>query len=150
VVEALIPRKVEIVPAPRKFIDEMKERAKRRVREARPQEPGLSVNAACTRIGLQLDSLPDSLRGRCKQAGIDDGSAPGTPTAESEELKAAVTGERQAAAGNEILKAAPSTSRPRGSDLGENPASSELGALQRARSESPGPTTAASRRRKVR
>jgi len=51
VVEALIHGKVEIVPAPRKFSDEMRERARRMVREARVQEPGLSINAACKRIG---------------------------------------------------------------------------------------------------
>jgi hypothetical protein len=50
-VEVLIPRKVGIVPAPRKFSDEIRERAQRMVREARQQEPGLLVNAACKRIG---------------------------------------------------------------------------------------------------
>jgi hypothetical protein len=49
------------VPAPRKFSDEMRQRAKRMVREARVQEPGLSVNAACKRIGPQLGILPDTL-----------------------------------------------------------------------------------------
>src|SRR4051794_41734905 len=65
----------------------MRQRAKRMVREARVQEPGLSVNTACKRIGPQLGILPDTLRGWCKQADIDDGLAPGVSTAESEELK---------------------------------------------------------------
>jgi transposase len=73
---------VEIVPAPRKFSDEMRERARRMVREARAQEPGLSVNAACKRIGPQLGILPDTLRGWCKQADIDDGLIAGTTTNE--------------------------------------------------------------------
>jgi hypothetical protein len=54
----------------------MRQRAKRMVREVRVQEPGLSVNAACKRIGPQLGILPDTLRGWCKQADIDDGLAP--------------------------------------------------------------------------
>ncbi len=70
------------MPAPRKFSDEMRDRAKRMVREARQQEPGLSVNAACKRIGPQLGILPDTLRGWCKQADIDDGLRPGTTTGE--------------------------------------------------------------------
>src|SRR3954454_6981573 len=65
----------------------MRERAKRMVREARQQEPGLSINAACKRIGPQLGIVPDTLRAWCKQADIDDGLTPGTTTAESEELK---------------------------------------------------------------
>ncbi|SFO44685.1 Transposase [Pseudonocardia ammonioxydans] len=64
------------MPAPRKYNDEMRERAKRMVGQARQQEPGLSVNAACKRIGPQLGILPDTLRGWCKQADIDDGLAP--------------------------------------------------------------------------
>src|SRR4051794_6364464 len=65
----------------------MRQRAKRMVREARVQEPGLSVNTACKRIGPQLGILPDTLRGWCKQADIDDGLVSGVSTAESEELK---------------------------------------------------------------
>jgi transposase len=42
------------------------------VREARGQEPGLSINAACKRIGPQLGVLPDTLRGWCKQADVED------------------------------------------------------------------------------
>ena len=52
------------MPAPRKFSDEMRQRAKRMVREARAQEPGLSVNAACKRIGPQLGILLDREKGR--------------------------------------------------------------------------------------
>ena len=49
------------MPAPRKFNEEMRQRAKRMVREAREQEPGLSVNEACKRIGSQLGIVPDTL-----------------------------------------------------------------------------------------
>jgi len=80
---------VEIVPAPRKFRDEMRDRAKRMVREARQQEPGLSVNAACKRIGPQLGILPDTLRGWCKQADVDDGRRPARVRGEDGQVGAA-------------------------------------------------------------
>jgi transposase-like protein len=97
---------VAIVPAPRKFSDEMRERAKRMVRQARQEEPGLSVNAACKRIGPQLGILPDTLRGWCRQADIDDGLAPGVTSAESEELKRLRRENAELRRANEILKTA--------------------------------------------
>jgi transposase len=106
---------VEIVPAPRKFSDDMRERAKRMVREARQQEPGLSVNAACKRIGPQLGILPDTLRGWCRQADIDDGVALGVTTTESEELKRLRRENAELRRANEILKTASAFSRRRSS-----------------------------------
>jgi transposase len=97
---------VEIVPAPRKHSDEMRQRAKRMVREARQREPNLSINAACKRIGPQLGILPDTLRGWCQQADIDDGLTPGTTTAESEELKRLRRENAELRRANEILKTA--------------------------------------------
>ena len=76
------------------------------VREARVREPGLSVNAACKRTGPQLGILPDTLRGWCKQADIDDGLAPGTTTAESEELTRLRRENAELRRANEILKTA--------------------------------------------
>ena len=103
------------MPAPRKFSDEMRVRAKRMVREARVQEPGLSVNAACKRIGPQLGILPDTLRGWCKQADIDDGLAPGVTTGESEELKRLRRENAELRRANEILKTASAFSQRRSS-----------------------------------
>lgn len=94
------------MPAPRKFSDEMRERAKRMVRQARQEEPGLSVNAACKRIGPQLGILPDTLRGWCRQADIDDGVRPGVTSAESEELKRLRRENAEPRRANEILKTA--------------------------------------------
>jgi transposase-like protein len=68
------------------------------------QEPGLSVNAACKRIGPQLGILPDTLRGWCKQADLDDGLASGVTTAESEELKRLRRENAEPRRANEILK----------------------------------------------
>ncbi|WP_093089844.1 transposase [Pseudonocardia oroxyli] len=97
---------MEIVPAPRKFSDEMRERAKRMVRQARQEEPGLSVNAACKRIGPQLGILPDTLRGWCRQADIDDGVKPGVTSVESEELKRLRRENAELRRANEILRTA--------------------------------------------
>lgn len=94
------------MPAPRKFSDEMRERAKRMVRQARQEDPRLSVNAACKRIGPQLGILPDTLRGWCRQADIDDGVAPGVTTVESEELKRLRQENAELRRANEILKTA--------------------------------------------
>ena len=88
------------MPTPRKFTEEMRQRAKRMVREAREQEPGLSVNEACKRI------VPDTLRSWCRQADIDDGLRPGTTTAESEELKRLRRENAELRRANEILKTA--------------------------------------------
>ena len=73
---------------------------------ARPveQEPGLSVNEACKRIGPQLGIVPDTLRGWCKQADVDDGLRPGTTTGGARGAQAAATGERRAAAGERDLE----------------------------------------------
>ncbi|SDH68316.1 Transposase [Pseudonocardia oroxyli] len=94
------------MPAPRKFSDEMRERAKRMVRQARQEEPGLSVNAACKRIGPQLGILPDTLRGWCRQADIDDGVKPGVTSVESEELKRLRRENAELRRANEILRTA--------------------------------------------
>ena len=92
--------------APRKHSDEMRERAKRMVREARQRERSLSINAACKRIGPQLGILPDTLRGWCKQADIDDGLAPGVTTAENEELVRLRRENAELRRANEILQTA--------------------------------------------
>jgi len=75
------------VPAPRKYPPELRERAQRLVREAREQEPDLSLNAAVTRIGQRVGVKPDTLRGWVKQADIDDGTRPGTTTADAAAIR---------------------------------------------------------------
>jgi transposase len=61
------------MPAPRKYPNELRERAQRLDVEAREQEPDLSLNAAVLRIGPRVGVNPDTLRGWCKQAEIDAG-----------------------------------------------------------------------------
>ena len=106
--EALNPREGGIVPAPRKYPQELRERAKRLVDEAREQEPGLSLNAAVKRIGPRVGVNADTLRGWVKQADIDTGRRPGTTTSEAARLKELEREVRELKRANEILLAASS------------------------------------------
>lgn len=65
--------------APRKYPDELRERAVRLVGEARVEEPELSLNAAVTRIGQEPGIKADTLRAWCRQAAVDAVAGPGTP-----------------------------------------------------------------------
>ena len=61
--------------APKKYPDELRERATRLAVEAR-QDPARKAGVL-RRIGEQLGINPETLRGWVKQAGIDVGRAPG-------------------------------------------------------------------------
>ncbi len=71
------------MPAPRKYNDELRQRAMRLVAEAWEQEPELSLTAAVKRIGPRVGVSVDTLRGWCKQADIDAGMRSGTTTADA-------------------------------------------------------------------
>ena len=94
--------------APRKYPDELRERAQRLVREAREEDPGLSLTAAVKRIGPRVGINVDTLRGRCKQADVDAGSTPGTTTADATRLKELEREVKELKRANEILLAASS------------------------------------------
>jgi transposase len=96
------------VPAPRKYPNELRERAIRLVAEARVEDPSLSVNAAVRRIGPRVGVVPDTLRGWCKQALVDAGQAPGTTTADAKTIKDLQRENRELKRANEILLAASS------------------------------------------
>ena len=78
--EALIPRKGGQMPAPRKYPDELRDRAVRLVMDMVEQPNGPSVNAACLRVGEQLGINGDTLRNWVKQARVDARQEPGTTT----------------------------------------------------------------------
>lgn len=96
------------MPAPRKYPNELRERAQRLVAEAREQDPNLSVNAAVLRIGPRVGVNPDTLRGWCKQADIDAGRAPGTTTSDGQRIKELEREVKELRRANEILLAASS------------------------------------------
>jgi transposase len=96
------------MPAPRKYPDELRERAIRLVREAREQEPDLSLNAAVQRIAPRVGVVPDTLRGWFKQRAIDDGRAPGLSTQDKARIRELERENRELKRANEILLAASS------------------------------------------
>jgi transposase len=96
------------MPAPRKYPNELRERAMRLVAEAREQDPELSKNQAVERIGQRVGVNPDTLRGWCKQAAIDAGTRPGTTTSDAARIKALEREVHELKRANEILLAASS------------------------------------------
>jgi transposase len=96
------------MPAPRKYPQELRERAVRLVDEARSQEPGLSVNAAVQRIGQRVGVNADTLRGWVKRFDIDAGRRPGTTTDDAARIKNLEAEVRELKRANEILLAASS------------------------------------------
>ncbi|MHB1953888.1 MAG: transposase [Sulfobacillus sp.] len=96
------------MPAPRKYPNELRERAVRLVREARAEDASLTVNQAVQRIGPRVGVNPDTLRGWCKQAAVDSGQAPGTTSTDARRLKDLEHEVKELKRANEILLAASS------------------------------------------
>jgi transposase len=90
--------------APRKFPDELRERAVRLVLDVE-QEAG-SVSGACRRIGEQLGINADTLRGWVKQAQIDAGARPGVSTSDAARVKALEKENAELRRANAILRTA--------------------------------------------
>jgi len=96
------------MPAPRKYPNELRERAQRMVAEAMSQDPKLKLNAAAIRIGPRVGVVPDTLRGWIKQSDIDAGRRPDASTQEASEIKELKAEVRELKRANEILLAASS------------------------------------------
>src|SRR4051794_165269 len=96
------------MPAPRKYPQELRERAMRLVQEARKEDPELSLHAAVKRIAQRTGVNPDTMRNWCKQAAIDAGERPGTTTSDAERIKQLEAENRELKRANEILLAASS------------------------------------------
>ena len=104
----MIPREDQVMPAPRKYPQELRERAIRLVQVAQKEDPELSLNAAVIRIGQRTGVNPDTLRGWAKQAAIDAGQRPGVTTSEAKRIKELEAEVRELKRANEILLAASS------------------------------------------
>jgi len=90
--------------APRKYPEELRERAIRLAVEAR-RDPA-NRPSACKRIGEQLGINADTLRGWVLQAEIDEGHRPGVTTAEASRIAELERENRELRRANAILKSA--------------------------------------------
>ena len=90
--------------APRKYPDELRERATRMAVEAR-QDPATRAGALA-RIAKQLGINPETLRNWVTQAEIDGGIRPGTTTEDAQRLLELERENRELRRANEILKTA--------------------------------------------
>jgi transposase len=92
------------MPAPKKYNDELRERATRLAVEAR-RDPAGAVGAI-RRIADQLGVHPEALRVWVKQAETDAGQRPGTTSSDAERLAALERENRELRRANQILKSA--------------------------------------------
>ena len=90
--------------APRKYPDELRERAIRLVLDARKDRA--SRPGACRRIGEQLRINPDTLRGWVNQAEVDVGDRAGTSSSDSARLAELERDNRELRRANAILRTA--------------------------------------------
>ena len=106
--EGLIPREDQVMPTPRKYPQELRERAIRLVQEAQRENPELSLSAAAIRSGQCTGVNPDTRRGWAKQAAIDAGRRTGMTADEAKRIKELEAEVRELRRANEILLAASS------------------------------------------
>ena len=92
--------------APRKYPDELRERATRLAVEAR-RDP-VSAGGAIKRIADQLGVHPEALRTWVKQAETDDGVRPGPASAEQARVAELEREVRELRRANQILRSAAS------------------------------------------
>jgi transposase len=90
--------------APKKYSDELRERATRLALEAR-RDPATKVGALA-RIGGQLGVHPEALRNWVKQAEIDGGVRAGTTSSDAQRLAELEREVRELRRANTILKQA--------------------------------------------
>ncbi|WP_326698246.1 transposase [Streptomyces sp. NBC_01754] len=90
--------------APRKYPDELRERATRLAIEARKDPVGRA--GAIKRIADQLDVHPEALRGWVKRAEIDSGVVPGTTSSEAARIAELEREVKELRRANAILKSA--------------------------------------------
>ena len=90
--------------APKKFSDELRERATRMAVELR-QDPA-TRSGAIRRVAEQLGMHPETLRNWVRQAEVDDGRRPGTTTAEAVRIKQLEAEVKELKRANDILRTA--------------------------------------------
>ncbi|NUO96622.1 MAG: transposase [Nonomuraea sp.] len=92
------------MPAPRKYPQEVRERAVRMVFEVREQTG--NAPGAIARVAQQFGVHREALRGWVRQAEVDGGQRPGTSTADAQRIAELEREVRELRRANEILKSA--------------------------------------------
>lgn len=93
--------------APRKYPEEVRDRAIRLVRDlVEDSEGDLTVTGACRRVGEQLGINADTLRNWVKQTRVDAGQEPGLTSGEKARITALEREVRELRRANAILKTA--------------------------------------------
>lgn len=92
------------MPAPRKYSDEMKDRAVRMVTQVR-RESGQRYGAIAA-VAAKLGVNRETLRAWVRQAEIDSGQRAGTSTVDAQRIAELERENRELKRANEILKAA--------------------------------------------
>jgi transposase len=95
---------MRVMAAPRKYPDELRERALRMAVQARC-DPATKLGALA-RVGKQLGINPETLRNWVTQAEIDDGVRPGTTIDAAARIAELERENRELRWANEILKTA--------------------------------------------
>ncbi len=93
-----------IMAAPRKYPEEVRERATRLAVEARKDPAGRA--GAIKRVADQLDVHPEALRGWVKQAETDDGTRSGITSADAARIAELEREVKELRRANAILKSA--------------------------------------------
>jgi transposase len=92
------------MPAPKKYPDELHERAVRMVFETRKQTG--QKTGVISRVAQQLGVNRETLRNWVYQAEVDSGQRPGTSTSDAQRIAELERENRELHRANEILKAA--------------------------------------------
>jgi transposase len=96
-----------VMAAPRKYPEEVRERAVRLVRDlVDDPDDAMTITGACRRVGEQLGINTDTLRNWVKQVLVDDGERPGVATSERTRIAALERENRELRRANAILKTA--------------------------------------------
>lgn len=94
------------MPAPKKYPQEVRDRAVRMVNEKLTAEPALAVSTACRLVGDQIGINKNTLRNWVKQNHIDSGDAAGMTTDEKQKIMDLEKEVRELRKANEILRKA--------------------------------------------
>jgi transposase len=102
--EALNPWRMRVMAAPRKYPDELRERATRMAVELR-QDPD-TKHGAINRVAEQLGMHSETLRNWVRQAEVDGGVRSGTTTSDGHRLAELERENRELRRANHILRTA--------------------------------------------